>query len=465
MGKEITRHGPGFGRTNGCRSSTRRACGGLIRAVPILFGLVALTDSSWGYSLLTHEEIVDISWKDDLVPLLLKRYPAATEKQLHEAHAHAYGGCLLQDIGYYPFGNKFFSDLTHYVRSGDFVANLIRESEDLDEYAFALGALSHYSSDSMGHPPVNLAVALTFPKLRSKYGDSVTYEQNPKAHIQTEFGFDITQVAKRRFTSDRYHDFIGFQVSKPLLERAFLRTYGLRLEAVMGGTDLAIGTYRRAVSQVIPEMTRAALTTYHPELVREVPNFSERQFLYNLSRVQYETEWGREYRKPGFVARVLGWFVKLVPKVGILGGLAFKIPTQHTEDLYIQSVNRTVEDYRLRLRQVGQGNLHFPNMDCDTGRPTTPGEYTLCDATYARLLDELLKRKPPEVPPALRADILAFYADPAKVKTRKHRRARQRLALELKALQSGANSTLAFEIRQRLEEPPFKLQSPKAAGA
>src|SRR5690348_8757394 len=87
-----------------------------------------------GYSLLTHEEIVDIAWKDDLVPLLLKRYPAASEKQLHEAHAYAYGGCLIQDIGYYPFGNKFFSDLTHYVRSGDFVANLIRESEDLDEY-------------------------------------------------------------------------------------------------------------------------------------------------------------------------------------------------------------------------------------------------------------------------------------------------------------------------------------------
>jgi hypothetical protein len=418
-----------------------------------------------GYSLLTHEQIVDIAWKDDIVPLLLKRYPAATEKQLHEAHAYAYGGCLIQDIGYYPFGNKFFSDLAHYVRSGDFVANLIRESEDLDEYAFALGALAHYSSDNVGHPPVNHAVALTFPKLRDKYGESVTYEQNPKAHIQTEFGFDITQVAKRRFTSDRYHDFIGFKVSKPMIERAFLRTYGLRLEAVMGGVDLAIGTYRRAVSQVIPEMTRAALTAYHPELVREVPNFSKRRFLYNISRVQYETEWGRTYREPGLIARTFGWFVKIVPKVGILRGLAFKIPSQTTEGLYIKSVNHTIEDYRHRLRQVEEGNLSFPNTDCDTGRPTAPGEYTLCDETYARLLDALVKRGSREVPPALRADILAFYADPAKVKTRKHRRARQRLALELKALGAGADSEVAFQIRQRLEEPPFKLQSPKAAGA
>jgi hypothetical protein len=418
-----------------------------------------------GYSLLTHEQIVDIAWKDDMVPLLLKRYPAATEQQLHKAHAFAYGGCLIQDIGYYPFGNKFFSDLTHYVRSGDFVANLIRESEDLDEYAFALGALSHYSSDTIGHPPVNHAVALTFPKLRNKYGDSVTFEQNPKAHIQTEFGFDITQVAKHRFTSDRYHDFIGFQVSKPLMERAFLRTYGLRLQSVMGGVDLAIGTYRRAVSQVIPEMTRAALTAYHPELVSEVPNFSARRFLYNLSRVQYETEWGRTYREPGLIARTFGWFVKIVPKVGMFKGLAFRIPSPKTEDLYIKSMNHTIEDYRYRLRQVAEGNLSFPNTDFDTGRPTTPGEYMLCDETYARLLNDLVRRGSPNIPPALRANILAFYADPAKVTTQKHRRARQRLALELKALRAGENSEVAFQIRQRLEEPPFKLQSPKAAGA
>jgi hypothetical protein len=216
---------------------------------------------------------------------------------------------------------------------------------------------------------------------------------------------------------------------------------------------------------VIPEMTRAALTAYHPELVREVPNFNKRRFLYNLSRVQYETEWGRTYREPGLIARTFGWFVKIVPKVGMLRGLAFKIPSQTTESLYIKSVNHTIEDYRYRLRQVQEGNLSFPNTDFDTGRPTAPGEYTLCDETYARLLDALVKRGSRETPPALRADILAFYADPAKVKTRKHRRARQRLALELKALGAGADSEVAFQIRQRLEEPPFKLQSPKAAGA
>src|ERR1700693_6358901 len=219
-------------------------------AVFVLIVAICFASACAAYSVLTHEAIIDAAWKDDIVPALLKRFPNATPDELLEAHAYAYGGAIIQDIGYYPFGNKFFSDLTHYVRSGDFVANLIREAADVDEYAFALGALAHYSADNSGHPLVNHAVALSFPKLLAKYGETVTYEESPKAHIQTEFGFDITQVAKNRYTSERYHDFIGFEVSKALLERAFLKTYGLRLEEVLGHPDLAIGTFRRAVSQV-----------------------------------------------------------------------------------------------------------------------------------------------------------------------------------------------------------------------
>ena len=426
----------------------------------LFFGFTKLC---WGYSLLTHEEIVDILWKDQIQPLLLKSYPAATEEQLHHAHAYAYGGCLIQDMGYYPFGSQFFSDLVHYVRTGDFVSSLIRESADINEYAFALGALAHYSSDNNGHPLVNHAVALTFPKLRAKYGETVSYEQNPKAHIQTEFGFDITQVAKGRYTSDRYHDFIGFGISKALLERAFYKTYGLRLEEVLDHVDLAIGTFRRAVSQVIPEMVRAALTAYHPEIVRETPNFSEKRFLYNLSRAQYETEWGTEYRKPGFITRVLGFLVRLIPKIGVLKGLAFKIPTPETEDLYLKSVNKTVESYQTLLRQVGQGNIQFSDLNCDTGREVRLGQYALSDETYARLLDILVRRGLESVPPELRANILAFYsgANPPKMR-RKARKAWERTLAELQALRAGPNSAAETEIRTRLITSPFKLESPKA---
>ncbi len=441
--------------------SRRLTISRLFRIVVLTTMLLTSASLCPGYSLLTHEEIVDILWKDQIQPLLLKRFPAADSDQLRQAHAYAYGGSLIQDIGYYPFGNKFFSELTHYVRSGDFVANLIRESADLDQYAFALGALGHYSSDRSGHPSINHAVAMEFPKLRAKYGEAVTYEQNPKAHIQTEFGFDITQVAKRRYTSDSYHDFIGFGVSRPVLERAFLKTYGVPLEEVLGHVDLAIGTFRRAVSRVIPEMTRAALTAYHPELVREIPNFNKKKFLYNLSRAQYDRQWGKEYRKPGLIARALGFVVRWVPKVGLLRALGFKLPTPGTEDLYVRSVNKTVDDYRVLLRQVDQGNLQFPNLDCDTGHAASPGEYALCDAAYAQLLEASAKRGFEGMSPDLRANLLAFYADPPKA-AKPHSRKSRLAAAELAALKEGPNSTIALAVRRCLLAPPFKLESPKA---
>ncbi len=239
----------------------------LLRLLIIAGFWFALQTTCSGYSVLTHEEVVDLLWKDDIQPLLVKRFPDASADDLRKAHAFAYGGSLVQDMGYYPFGNKYFSDLTHYVRSGDFIVNLINEASNLDEYAFALGALSHYSADNMGHPAINQSVAMVFPNLREKYGSHVTYEDNPKAHIRTEFGFDMTQVAKNRYTSDRYHDFIGFEVSKPVLERAFQDTYGMPLSAVISNEDLAIGTFRRAISNIIPEMTRVALLARKKELV------------------------------------------------------------------------------------------------------------------------------------------------------------------------------------------------------
>ena len=364
-----------------------------------------------GYSVLTHEEMIDLVWKDQLRPLLLKRFPQASEEDLKQAHAYAYGGSVVQDMGYYPFGNKYFSDLVHYVRTGDFVSALIQDSSDINEYAFALGALAHYASDNSGHPTINHVVAVTFPKLRKKYGDEVTYVDDPKAHIRTEFGFDMVQVAKNRYTSDNFHDFIGFNISKPLLERAFAETYGIQLQDVIHNEDLAIGTFRRAISKVIPEMTRVALLSRRKEIVRDTPNFNEKEFLYHLSRAKYQKEWGDGYRKPGAGTRVLAFFLKLVPKVGPFKALAFQIPTTQTEDMYIKSVNKTVDDYGALLREQKGEQLTIADLDFDTGRATRAGEYSLADKTYARLLDDLAKRNFDQAPAELRQNILSFYAD------------------------------------------------------
>ena len=379
----------------------------------VLFAVQIWTSQTCtAYSVLTHEEVIDLVWKDNLLPLLKNRFPDATPDDLKKAHAFAYGGSLIQDMGYYPFGNKYFSDLTHYVRSGDFVFNMIHEASDLNEYAFALGALAHYSSDNCGHPTINQAVGIEFPKLRKKYGKAVTYEDNPKAHIRVEFGFDVTQIAKNRYTSDAYHDFIGFEISKPVLERAFQDTYGVPLNEVLTKEDLAFGTFRRAISEVIPEMTRVALVARRKEIVAETPNFRARQFRYYLSRTRYQKEWGKSYRRPGFGTRFLAFVLRFVPKVGPFKALNFKVPSQKTEDLYIASVDRTIEDYKKRLKETAEGSLQLTNTDFDTGHDTTAGEYGLTDETYAHLLDQLSQRNF-QIAPDLRTNLLAFYSDPA----------------------------------------------------
>ncbi len=369
----------------------------------------ALPPKCGAYSVLTHEEVVDLLWLDQIRPLILQRYPGTTTEELRQAHAYSYGGCLVQDMGYYPFGNRLFSDLVHYVRSGDFVVNLLSEARDRNEFAFALGALAHYTSDVVGHPAVNTSVAREFPKLQRKFGPVVTYEDSPKAHIQTEFGFDVVQVAKQRYTSDSYHDFIGFEVSKPVLERAFRKTYGLELSDVFQDIDHSIGSFRHAVSGIIPEMTKVALATHKVELVKENPNFNKRKFLYNLSRAQYQREWGNNYQRPGVGTRILAFFLRIIPKIGPFKALAIKTPDAKTEDIYLKSVNGTVDQYKVFLAQLKGTGLQLENRDLDTGNPTQPGEYKLTAKTYEKLLDKLADKKFSTLDAALQSNVLAYF--------------------------------------------------------
>src|SRR5271165_806912 len=382
-----------------------------VRATASLLIVLLCSTGSSAYSVLTHEEIVDLLWADEIQPLLLKRYPELSEEQLKEAHAYAYGGAVIQDLGYYPFGSREFSDLVHYVRSGDFVRELLLESRDVNEYAFALGALSHYAADIAGHPAVNQSVAIEYPKLRAKYGKSVRYADDKTAHLKTEFGFDTVQVAKNRYASQQYHDFIGFQVSKPLLERVFPIVYGVQLKDVLSNEALAIGSYRYSVSRLIPEMTQVALQTHKKDLMRETPNFAEQKFLYRLSRTNYEKEWGKDYVKPGLGTRILSTLLRYMPKIGPFKGLAFNNPIPKTEDMYIKSINTTVDQYRAFLEEVRADTLVLPNCDFDSGNPTKAAEYSLTDDSYAKLLSQLSGRKFDLTSPDLRANILDFYSD------------------------------------------------------
>lgn len=363
------------------------------------------------YGVLSHEELIDIAWDDTIKPALLKKFPGATEEELQRAHAYAYGGSVIQDLGYYPVGDHEFTNLLHYVRSGDFVAWMLRDAKNIYEYAFAIGALSHYASDSWGHRSINESVPIEYPKLRNRYGDLVTYEDNPVAHLNTEFSFDVLQVAKGRYISKQYHDFIGFKVSEDLLERAFHDTYGITLDSLLHWDDLTIETYRFTLAHVVPEMTQVALVL-RPQQKNE-PEFSDqarKEFLFHMSQADYERDFGTKYRKPGAFAHVLAFMFRLIPKVGPLRVLKYKVPTAHTEDLYFQSMDVVVVEFRRLMKQVANGDLLIANRNLDTGDFTRAGQYSLADKTYSDLTRQIAKNNFAHVTPALKRNLLAFFA-------------------------------------------------------
>lgn len=387
------------------------------------------------YSVLTHEAIIDAAWKDDIVPVLLSRFPQATPEELVQAHAFAYGGAIIQDMGYYPFGNRFFSDLTHYVRSGDFVLALIAESKDLNEYAFALGALSHYAADTSGHElATNRAVAMMYPALARKYGSVVTYEEKPSAHMKVEYGFDVDQIAEGNYAPKAYHDFIGFEVSKPALERAFARSYSLQMSSVFLSVDLSIASYRHAVSTVIPRMTKVSWHLKRDEIQNSHPSETKKEFVYNISNSGYRKEWGHIYEKPGLLARSQALFLRMMPKIGPFSGLAFRPPTPAVEQLYMSSFNQSLDHFRALLLAEQQGQLQLPNDNLDTGAVTGAAKYRLADETYAKLVDKT-SGKP--VVDALRRDLLSYYADLEKpFATKRNSKAWHDLIKELDTLKS-----------------------------
>jgi len=342
--------------------------------------------------------------------MLLQRFPDATPQDLEEAHAYAYGGCIIQDMGYYPFSSKLFSDLTHYVRSGDFVVALVKESQDLNEYAFALGALAHYAADVNGHGSgVNPAVPILYPELRTRFGAIVTYWDNPLSHVRTEFGFDVLQVAQGRYAPDKYRAFIGFKVSKPVLERAVLDTYGLQMKDLFGSLDLALGTYRYTTSAVIPHMTALAWQLRSETILKETPGITKRKFLFNLSRSSYERDFGSQYQHPGIRGRMLSWFLRVAPKSGPFKGLAFRAPTPQVEAMFMKSFNTTIDQYRIMLTNESIDRLSLPDVNFDTGTLTEAGKYLGADLAYDQLIHKLAETKFIGVTADLRENILKYY--------------------------------------------------------
>ena len=429
-----------------------------IRTVVLLslFCLLTLARPASAYSLLTHEQLIDLTWQSSIVPLLLSRYPTLTPAEIEHARAYAYGGCVIQDIGYYPYGDTFFSDLTHYVRSGDFVINLFRNAGNPDELAFAIGALSHYIGDNVGHSEAtNLAVPIEFPKLGDKYGHVVNFAEGKRQHVQTEFAFDIDEISHHRFAPVGYFRHVGLEVPTKQLSLAFYQTYGLREDFTSTRHQrINIKAYRFAVHGFIPRIAYAVNILHRHHQVADVDNADLQKLTREITAVAQQNNWHAYRNHNGIGTYTLAGLIYIIPKFGPLKLLAVKGPTSQTEIDYIHSVNQSTDELRRALsrftpppatrstaalaaaadttsdpspsarqvpvrrgssqiipRQSRNPHHPLPNRDLDTGSPVRPAGYPLTDNTYATLLHRITLTPTVPVPPGIKEDILAYYAN------------------------------------------------------
>ena len=401
--------------------------------IVLFFGLLlaVVPRPAAAYSVLTHQANIDSTWERCLVPALLRRYPASSPDDLLDAKAYAYGGAIIQDMGYYPFGSELFTNLTHYVRSGDFVRNLLLEAENLRDYAFALGALAHYEADINGHPEgTNRAMPSVYPELKAKFGNSITYLEAPKQHTQLEFAFDVVQLANGKYRGQDYHQKVGFKVSKSLLERAFLKTYGLELGQVIVNVDLSIASFRFAVSQLIPTAARSAWHYKRQDIMKLSPEVKRRDYMKRNSPRDFDKKYGDNYQRPGFGARVISYFIRVLPKIGPLKPFAFKLPTPEAEKIFRASFRKTMKSYCANVTRQPADTAAAPpklaNADFDTGHPTRAGEYPLADETYGEWLRKLARKKFVNLDPEARQNILTFYGTRPKTPTSEEEKERDK---------------------------------------
>ncbi len=380
---------------------------------PIAFLLSLLTTSpAKAFSILAHEAVVDAVWDTNIKPLLIAKYGDLAGPDIKTAHAYAYGGCLMADMGYMPGGNGMFTDLLHYVRSGDFVMNLLNEAHTVNEYAFALGALSHYVADKYGHSlATNVTVPIVFPKLRKEFGDTVTYDDNHTSHSQVEFTYDVLQVSRGNYASESYHNFIGFKMAVPLLQKVFLQTYGQDVSVYFKDINSSINTFRWDIRSVFPRFIHNASRKNKDEIHEINLTPTSNLFKYRMTRRIYNLEYGKGHKHTGsLLARIIAKIEAVLPKVGPLKTLKFVDPTPKGEKLFDDSFKAIVVNYTRELDILKTQPAQLPDIDFDTGHRTAIGEYHLTDKTYAALVIALQKDNFACLSPQLKQHIIDFYS-------------------------------------------------------
>lgn len=139
-------------------------------------------------------------------------------------------GALGPDLGYFPGGHRFLSDLAHLVRSGDLTRMLVESARTPRERAFAWGWVTHVLGDQTIHPLVGRGVGELLHGDREIFVDGA---REQTAHVQVETGLDA--FYSHLFPEMRHRKmapvFNGTSIR--FLARAYQRIYGVPMDPTL----------------------------------------------------------------------------------------------------------------------------------------------------------------------------------------------------------------------------------------
>jgi len=249
-------------------------------------------------------------------------------------------------------------------------------------------------------------------KLRKKYGDFITYGDDHTSHSRLEFSYDVLQVSRGTYTSQAYHDFIGFKVSEPVLERAFLKTYGLKLSDMFRDFNSAVGTLRWGVNNLIPAIIKMTWRTQRDSILKHQPTMTARKFKYQIKKREFYTEFGKTKVHEGLETDLITFIIRVAPKIGPFKTFKYVNPGSTGEKRFIKAFDTITAHFARNLARFRDHNLALNNVDFDTGRPTVIDEYNMADQAYAEWLIKLDKEHFEYVTPSVKEALLNFYGDP-----------------------------------------------------
>jgi len=267
--------------------------------------------------------------------------------------------------------------------------------------------------------------------------------------VQTEFAFDVNQLSKLRFAPSAYLRYVGLNVPNTLLRKAFFETYGLDLPDIIGTRQATLRVYRFAARRFLPNIARAEVVLHKKSFPADVPSPELDTLTKDLLQASADNDWERFRNPPGIGTHIFAGFIYILPKVGALKLLAIQGPQVQTEDLYIKSVNHSINSVRYTLAHFDTIQRYLPNRDLDTGFVVKPGGYRLTDETFARLLEKLAEHSERPIPAQVKHDIIAYYANPnapiiTKKTPRKWREVQDNLAT-LKSMKTIGNLNPVFD--------------------